>query len=74
MNTPDYAAAVLATAEAGRIHSAELAALRRRLRQLADPRPGSCPVRPCSRSRTCHGWTSCPSRHLTGPVACSTGW
>ena len=74
MNTPDYAAAVLANAEAGGIHSAELAALRRRLRSWLIPRPDSCRVRFCSRSRTCHGWTSCPSRHLTGPVTCSTGW
>ena len=37
MNTRDYVAAVLANAEAGGIHNAELAALRSRLRQLADP-------------------------------------
>jgi len=43
MNTPDYAAAVLANAEAGGIHSAELAALRSRLRQLADPQAGLLP-------------------------------
>jgi len=34
MNTPGYVAAVVAKAEAGGIHGAELAALRRRLRQL----------------------------------------
>ncbi len=43
MNTPDYAAAVLANAEAGGIHRAELAALRSRLRQLADPQAGLLP-------------------------------
>ena len=43
MNTPDYVAAVLANAEAGGIHNAELAALRRRLRQLADPQAGLLP-------------------------------
>ena len=43
MNTPGYAAAVLASAEAGGIHNAELAALRRRLRQLADPQAGLLP-------------------------------
>ncbi len=43
MNTPDYVAAVLAHAEAGGIHSAELAALRSRLRQLADPQAGLLP-------------------------------
>ena len=43
MNTPNYVAAVLANAEAGGIHSAELAALRRRLRQLADPQAGLLP-------------------------------
>ena len=43
MNTPGYAAAVLATAEAGGIHSADLAALRGRLQQLADPQAGLLP-------------------------------
>ena len=43
MNTPGYVAAVLASAEAGGIHSAELAALRSRLRQLADPQAGLLP-------------------------------
>ena len=43
MNTPGYAAAVLASAEAGGIHGAELAALRSRLRQLADPQAGLLP-------------------------------
>ena len=37
MNTPDHVAAVLAKAEAGGVHAAELAALRRRLRQLDEP-------------------------------------
>ena len=74
MNTPDYVAAVLAKAEAGGVGAAELAALHRRLRQLADPRPASCRVRSCSRSRTCRAWTSCPNRHPARPVTCSTGW
>ena len=43
MNTPDYVAAVLAKAEAGGAHPAELAALRGRLRQLADPQAGLLP-------------------------------
>jgi UTP--glucose-1-phosphate uridylyltransferase len=43
MNTPGYVAAVLANAEAGGIHGAELAALRSRLRQLADPQAGLLP-------------------------------
>ena len=40
MNTPDHVAAVLAKAEAGGVHAAELAALRRRLRQLDEPEAG----------------------------------
>jgi UTP--glucose-1-phosphate uridylyltransferase len=43
MNTPDYAAAVLAHAEAGGARGPELAALRRRLQQLADPQAGLLP-------------------------------
>jgi len=43
MNTPGYAAAVLAHAEAGGAHAAELAALRSRLRQLGDPQAGLLP-------------------------------
>ena len=43
MNTPGYAAAVLAHAQAGGIHGAELAALRSRLQQLGDPRAGLLP-------------------------------
>ena len=43
MNTPDYVAAVLANAQVGGIHGAELAALRSRLRQLADPQAGLLP-------------------------------
>ncbi len=40
---PDQAAAVLAKAEAGGARPAELAALRRRLRQLGDPQAGLLP-------------------------------
>src|SRR6266704_871704 len=40
MNTPDHVAAVLAKAKAGGVHAAELAALRRRLRQLDEPAAG----------------------------------
>jgi len=40
MNTLDHVAAVLAKAEAGGVHAAELAALRRRLRQLDEPEAG----------------------------------
>ncbi len=43
MGTPDQIAAVLAKAEAGGVHAAELAALRRRLRQLGEPRAGLLP-------------------------------
>jgi UTP--glucose-1-phosphate uridylyltransferase len=43
VNTPDYAAAVLAKAEVGGVRGAELAALRRRLRQLGEQRPGLLP-------------------------------
>jgi len=43
MNTHDYAAAVVAKAEAGGIHGAGLAALRRRLRQLGEPDAGLLP-------------------------------
>jgi len=43
MNTPDYVAAVLAKAEAGGVGAAELAALRSRLQQLADPQAGLLP-------------------------------
>src|ERR1700761_8791502 len=42
-HTPDYAAAVLAKAEAGGVHARELAALRRRLQQLAEPQAGLLP-------------------------------
>jgi len=40
MNTPDHVASVLAKAKAGGVHAAELAALRRRLRQLDEPEAG----------------------------------
>jgi len=43
MNTPNYVAAVLAKAEAGGVGAAELAALGRRLQQLADPQAGLLP-------------------------------
>jgi UTP--glucose-1-phosphate uridylyltransferase len=43
MNTPDHVAAVLANAEAGGVDGPELAALRRRLQQLADPQAGLLP-------------------------------
>ena len=43
MNTPDYVAAVLAKAEAGGAQAAELAALRRRLRQLGEQQAGRLP-------------------------------
>ena len=43
MDTPDYSAAVLAKAEAGGAHAAELAALRRRLRQLGEQQAGGLP-------------------------------
>ena len=43
MTTPGYIAAVVAKAEAGGIHGAELAALRRRLRQLDEPQAGLLP-------------------------------
>src|SRR6201996_3133672 len=42
-HTPDYAAAVLAKAEAGGVHATELAALRRRLQQLSEPQAGLLP-------------------------------
>jgi UTP--glucose-1-phosphate uridylyltransferase len=43
MNTPGYIAAVVAKAEAGGVHGAGLAALRRRLRQLGDQQAGLLP-------------------------------
>ena len=43
MTMPDHVAAVLAKAEAGGVHGAELAALRRRLRQLDEPEAGLLP-------------------------------
>ena len=43
MNMGDYVAAVLAKAEAGGAGAAELAALRRRLRQLGEPQAGCLP-------------------------------
>jgi UTP--glucose-1-phosphate uridylyltransferase len=43
MKTPGDVAAVLAKAEAGGVRGAELAALRRRLRQLSEPRAGLLP-------------------------------
>jgi UTP--glucose-1-phosphate uridylyltransferase len=43
MNTPGYVAAVVAKAEAGGIHGAEMATLRRRLRQLGEQDAGLLP-------------------------------
>jgi len=43
MNMPDHVAAVLAKAEAGGVHAAELAGLRRRLRQLDESEAGRLP-------------------------------
>ena len=43
MNTPGYVAAVVAKAEADGVHGAELAALRRRLRQLGEQHAGRLP-------------------------------
>ena len=43
MNTPDSVTAVLTKAEAGGVHAAELAALRRRLRQLGERQAGLLP-------------------------------
>lgn len=43
MNTPGYVADVLAKAEDGGVHGVELAALRRRLRQLGDQQAGRLP-------------------------------
>ena len=43
MNTPGYVAAVLAQAEAGGARAVELAALRRRLRQLGEQQAGRLP-------------------------------
>src|SRR5580704_1295771 len=43
MNTPGYSAAVVAKAEAGGVHGTELAALRRRLRQLGERQAGLLP-------------------------------
>ncbi len=43
MKAPDPVAAVLAKAEAGGVHAAELAALRRRLRQLGEQQAGRLP-------------------------------
>ena len=43
MTMPDYVTAVLAKAEAGGVHAVELAALRRRLRQLGEHKAGLLP-------------------------------
>jgi len=43
VNTPDSVTAVLTKAEAGGVHAAELAALRRRLRQLGERQAGLLP-------------------------------
>jgi UTP--glucose-1-phosphate uridylyltransferase len=43
MNTLDHVAAVLAKAEVGGVHPAELAALRRRLWQLGEDEAGRLP-------------------------------
>src|SRR5215472_13088911 len=43
MNTSGYSAAVVAKAEAGGVHGTELAALRRRLRQLGEQQAGLLP-------------------------------
>src|SRR5579863_4905868 len=43
MNTPGYSAAVVAKAETAGVHGTELAALRRRLRQLGEQQAGLLP-------------------------------
>jgi len=43
VDAPDYVASILAKAEAGGVHAAELAALRRRLQQLGEPWAGLLP-------------------------------
>ena len=43
VDAPDYVASILAKAEAGGVHEAELAALRRRLKQLGEPWAGLLP-------------------------------
>ena len=43
MNMPGYVAAVMAKAEAGGVHGAGLAALRRRLHQLGEQQAGLLP-------------------------------
>ena len=74
MNTPDYVAAVLAKAEACGAHAAELAALRRRLRQLGDPQAGFLPDEVLQPLTDLPRLDELPERHPARPVTCSTGW
>jgi UTP--glucose-1-phosphate uridylyltransferase len=70
MNTPGYVADVLAKAEPGGVHGAELAALRRRLPQLGDQQAGRLPGEVLKPPADLPRWTSCPSAPRPRPVTC----
>ena len=74
MNTPGYVAAVLANAEAGGTPSGELAALRRRLRQLADPQAGLLPGEVLQPVADLPSLDELPEPAPARPVTCSAGW
>ena len=74
MNTPDYVAAVLAKAEAGGAHAAELAALRRRLRQLGEQQAGRLPGEVLKPLADLPRLDELPEPPPARPVTCLTGW
>ena len=72
MNMPDYVAAVLAKAEAGGARTAELAALRRRLRQPGEQEAGRSPGEVLEPLADLPRLDELPSA-TARPVTCSTG-
>jgi UTP--glucose-1-phosphate uridylyltransferase len=74
MNTPGYSAAVVAKAEAGGVHGTELAALRRRLRQLGGQQAGLLPGEDLEPLADLPHLDELPSPSPGRPVTCWTGW
>ena len=67
-------AAVLAKAEAGGARAAELAALRRRLRQLGEPQAGRLPGEVLEPLADLPRLDELPEPAPARPVRCSAGW
>ena len=74
MDAPDYVAAVLAKAEAGGARTAELAALRGRLRQLGECQAGLLPGVVLEPLADLPRLEELPEPPPAGPVTCLTGW